>query len=195
MTEILTQAYNPATGVYETFEREPGTAADLEMADLSADDLGCEPGTLYRVVLVDDEDNELAERFVTATGPARPYQPPMQRYELEAWLGDDHELSLDQLNGLLDIANDIEREYPDQEDADLREAALTGAYRAMRGEHNIACRLGQELLTARLSEARALAALRQAALYRIPNDLDSEKGFAEDAGVDRMTVRKWLGKR
>lgn len=194
MTEILTQAQNPSTGVYETIDREPGTAADLANAELSAEDLGCEPGTLYRLVLVDDEDRELDVREVVATGDARPRR--MERHELEAWLGDDlGGLKHDEVTELLGLANDIEARYPDEDAAEERQSALTAAYRLMvESPEDVVDEFAQKLFAARLAEAEVLAAIRQAAIILTPKGW-TENGFANAAGVDRMAVRKWLGKR
>lgn len=120
----------------------------------------------------------------------------MQQYELEAWLGDDHGLTGEQLTELLDQANEIEERYPDEDDQAERDAALTAAYRLMSGEQGaVIDELAKQLTTARAVEARALAGLGQAARILIPAGEMSEAGFANKAGVDRMTVRKWLGKR
>lgn len=194
MTQILTQAFNENTGVYETIEREPGTAADLEIAELSATDLGCEPGVLFRLVLVDGEDRELAVREVAATGDIAP--PAMQRHELVAWLGDNQgDLTDEQVTELLAIAQDIEARYPDKDDVAEREAALTAAYRLMvEDSAAVVAELAEKLLRARLAESESLAAIRQAAIVLTPKDW-TEQGFANAAGVDRMAVRKWLGKR
>lgn len=120
----------------------------------------------------------------------------MQQYELEAWLGDDHGLTGQQLTELLAQANEIEQRYPDEDDQTERDAALTAAYRILRGEQDAVDELAKQLATARAAEARALAGLGQAARMLIPAGEMSEAGFADKAGVDRMTVRRrWLGKR
>ncbi len=120
----------------------------------------------------------------------------MQRYELEAWLGDDlGGLKHDQVTELLMLANDIEARYPGEDDDIDRQAALTAAYRLMvESPEDVVDELAQKLITARLAEAEALAALRQAAIVLTPKGW-TETGFANAAGVDRMAVRKWLGKR
>lgn len=65
---IEVQAWNTATGVYETIDCEPGGHSELIEAELSATDLGCEPGTVYRLQQVDDDDDHVVvnERYVTA---------------------------------------------------------------------------------------------------------------------------------
>jgi hypothetical protein len=122
----------------------------------------------------------------------------MQRYELEAWLGDDHGLTAEQVTELLATAGDIEQRYPDPDDNDERQAALTTAYRLMTGYGQAIVDLNEQLMRARVEEARALAGIRQAALTLIRpggRGIESEQGFALCVGVDRMTVRGWLGKR
>jgi hypothetical protein len=120
----------------------------------------------------------------------------MQRYELEAWLGDDHELTDDQIDELLHTAGEIEEQYPGQDDADDREAALTAAYRLkVEAPEDLVAELAGERTAARVAERKALVALRQIAVTRINNGDATEAGFAQQAGVDRMAVRKWLGKR
>ncbi|MFB6977672.1 hypothetical protein [Streptomyces scopuliridis] len=121
----------------------------------------------------------------------------MQRYELEAWLGDNHGLTEDQVTDLLGHANEIEARYPDPDDQNERDAALEVAYRFTGGDEGVANDVMQELAIARgaaqAAENRALAGLRQAAIMQIPTT-ETESSFARAANVDRMTVRKWLGK-
>ncbi|WP_328313071.1 hypothetical protein OG432_24330 [Streptomyces sp. NBC_00442] len=120
----------------------------------------------------------------------------MQRYELEAWLGDDHGLTDDQIDELLRTADDIAERYPDEDDKDDREASLTAAYRLMtESSEELIAELANERANARLAERKAFVGLRQIAVTRINNDDATEAGFAKQAGIDRMTVRKWLGKR
>lgn len=120
----------------------------------------------------------------------------MQRYELEAWLGDGHGLSDEQLDELLRIADDIAEQYPEEDDVADREAALAAAYRLMvEAPEDLIADLGRERADARQAERKALIALRQIAVTRINNGDATEAGFADQAGIDRMTVRKWLGKR
>lgn len=120
----------------------------------------------------------------------------MQRYELDAWLGDDHGLTEDQIDDLLAAADEIEKRYPDRDDQDEREAALTAAYQLLtEAPEDLIAELAAARVAARTAEIKALAGLRQVALTRISNGDDTEAGFARRAGLDRMAVRKWLGKR
>jgi hypothetical protein len=118
----------------------------------------------------------------------------MQRYELEAWLGDDHGLDEDQMNELLRQADEIEERCDGDED-EMREE-FTAAYRLMvEDADSIVSELSGRRLAAVVEESNALAGLRQAAITLIGRGDATEAGFARQAGVDRMTVRKWLGKQ
>ncbi|WP_331764767.1 hypothetical protein [Streptomyces sp. NBC_01238] len=118
----------------------------------------------------------------------------MQRYELEAWLGNDHGLTDDQIDELLVQADEIDTRCGG--DPDEAREALTAAYRLMREDTDIVvAELAQSLTAARAAELDALAGLRQAAITLIGSGDATESGFAKQAGIDRMTVRKWLGKR
>lgn len=119
----------------------------------------------------------------------------MQRYELEAWLGEDDGLDEEQIDELLRHADDIQERYPDPDHQAEREVALSTAYRLLRLEEEVITELSQERSDARAAESRALAGLRQAAIMLIPNGSRTEAGFARQVGVDRMAVRNWLGKR
>lgn len=116
----------------------------------------------------------------------------MQQCELEAWLGDDHGLDADQMDELLRIAGELEEQYPSEDDRDDREAAFTAAYRLMiEAPEDLVAELAAERTAARAAERKALVALRQVAMTRIGNGDATEAGFAQQAGIDRMTVRKW----
>ncbi|MFD5577286.1 hypothetical protein [Streptomyces pseudogriseolus] len=116
----------------------------------------------------------------------------MQRYELEAWLGDDHGLDEQQLGDLLDEANEIQERYPDPDDQAERDAALATAYRLKtEPAEQVVAEYGQKLTAARAAVAVASAGLQQAAQTAIAKGDFTEAGFARAGGVDRMTVRKW----
>jgi len=118
----------------------------------------------------------------------------MQRYELDAWLGDDHGLNEEQMDELLHLADEIEERCDGDED-EMREE-FTTAYRLMvEDADTIVSELSGRRLAAAAEEAYALAGLRQAAITLIGRGDATEAGFARQAGVDRMTVRKWIGKR
>lgn len=115
----------------------------------------------------------------------------MQRYELNAWLGDDHDLTDDQLDKLLAQADEIEERFPDDDDQPERDAALAAAYQLLTEDADTVV---ADLAAARAAELNALAGLQHIAITRIASGDATESGFARQAGVDRMTVRKWLGK-
>lgn len=69
------------------------------------------------------------------------------------------------------------------------------AYQLMLGQGGVVDEQARKLQRARLDQGDALSGLRQAALTLIPSGADTEAGFARRAGVDRMTVRSWFGKR
>lgn len=117
----------------------------------------------------------------------------MQIHELEAWLGDDHGLDEDQMDELLRQADEIEDRCDGDED-EMREA-FTAAYRLMvEDSGSVVAELANKRLAASVAEANALAGLRQAAITLIGRGDENESSFARKGGVDRMTVRKWLGK-
>lgn len=119
-----------------------------------------------------------------------------QRYEIEAWLGDARdEMTDEQIEAFCRIADEIGERYPDPDDADEREAALITAHQILMGETDVVDELAGSLTRARTAEFRALAGLRQAATMLVPDGRETEAGFARHAGVDRMAVRGWLGKR
>ncbi|MFJ6559934.1 hypothetical protein ACIQMV_08635 [Streptomyces sp. NPDC091412] len=119
----------------------------------------------------------------------------MQMHELEAWLGDDHGLTGEQLAELLAQADEIQERYPDPDNQPERDAALSTAYRILLVQDEVIGELAQQRADARAAELQALAGLRQAALMLISTGSRTEAGFAKQVGVDRMTVRNWLGKR
>lgn len=120
----------------------------------------------------------------------------MQLFELEAWLGDNHGLNDDELTELLDDANEIEDRYPDADDQPERDAALTAAYR-LKSEPvvDVLADFGKQRSDARAAASAASAALQHIARNLASDGTPSEAGFARIANVDRMTVRKWLGKQ
>ncbi|WP_435595848.1 hypothetical protein [Streptomyces albogriseolus] len=117
----------------------------------------------------------------------------MQRYELDAWLGDDHGLNDDQIAELLAKADEIE-ERCDADPDEMREE-LVAAYRLMsEPAGDVVKELADRRIAASVEELYALAGLRQAAIVLIGRGDFTEAGYARAASVDRMTVRKWLGK-
>ncbi|MEV8457695.1 hypothetical protein AB0467_34340 [Streptomyces sp. NPDC052095] len=119
--------------------------------------------------------------------------PHAQRYEIEAWLGDDHGLDDAQIDELVSIADGLAEQHPDGDDS--WEQALVAAYRLMvEPADDVVSDLAERRATAHAAELDALAGLQQAAVILINRGDATEAGFARQAGVDRMTVRKWMGK-
>ncbi len=123
----------------------------------------------------------------------------MRRDELEAWLRDNDKGTVtdEQAAVLLAAADEIEARHP--EASPERAGAFEAAHFLMfNGSAIVVDVLANRLRKARQVEAEALAGLQQAALTVIQpdgRDVESEYGFAKYSGIDRMTVRKWLGKR
>jgi hypothetical protein len=77
----------------------------------------------------------------------------------------------------------------------MAEAALSIAHRLMLEDPTaVVAELSATRTAAQATAAAALAGLRQAASQLIPAGDRTEAGFAREAGVDRMSVRNWLGK-
>ena len=114
----------------------------------------------------------------------------MQPYELDAWLGDT-DLTAEQrttLEGAIDYLNG---RYAGDEDS-IGEG-MSGALTVILGEYTLE-RIGGERWTARAVERDAMARLTGAIIVEAMQGAP-ETTIAERAGVDRMTVRKALGKR
>lgn len=95
------------------------------------------------------------------------------------------------------IAADLATRYPDEADRPAREAARDTARRLLAGDTNTVDELAAELAEVRHREASIKAALGQAARMVIKpgtRGSDSEVAFARRVGVNRLTVRDWLGK-
>lgn len=119
----------------------------------------------------------------------------MQNHEITAWLGNDHTLTDEQLDEFTAAANQIEQQYPDADDQDEAQAGLIAAYRLIvEDQATVVRELAAQLASARRAELLAIAGLKQAANQLIDARLQTEAGFAREAGVDRMTVRAWRGK-
>lgn len=119
-----------------------------------------------------------------------------QLHVLEAWLGDNHGLDEDQLTKLLGTADEIDERYPDEDDQTERDAALSAAYRLMvEPTEDVLADYGKQRSDARAAASVASAALQQAARTVVSDGKLSEAGFSRVANVDRMSVRKWLGKQ
>lgn len=119
---------------------------------------------------------------------------------MEAWLGEDHGLTTEQVAQLTATAREIAARYPDPDDQDERDAALIAAHRLMVEDPRVVVKdVAAELTKARIAEIRALASARQCAVTLIVDDssrgIESAAGFAREMGMSRPSVREWLGKR
>lgn len=95
------------------------------------------------------------------------------------------------------IADDLATRYPDEADQQARQAALNAARRVLAGDTAVVDELAAQLAAARRLEASIKAALGQAGRMVIKPGTrgpDSERAYAQRVGVNRLTVRDWLGK-
>lgn len=95
------------------------------------------------------------------------------------------------------IAADLATRYPDEADREAREAALDTARRLLAGDTTAVDELTAELAAVRRADARVKASLAQAARMVVKpgtRGQDSEVAFGRRVGVNRLTVRDWLGK-
>jgi copper oxidase (laccase) domain-containing protein len=117
-----------------------------------------------------------------------------QHHEILAWLGPAaDELTPEQVDRLAREADDIAAYYPDPDDADQREAALTAACRYLLGELTLE-QAGQERRATQVAEARARTAAIQVAAM-VARDGADKAPTARAAGIDRMTLLRRLGER
>jgi hypothetical protein len=169
----------------------------VDAAD-AAHQSGAIPGSWTRVLAWSDTvEDPTSDNAVHIDEHQTPAPKLTQRYEIEEWLGDDHGLDVDRVTDLVSAADEIACRYPDPDDRDDREAALTVAYRLMvEDPETVVAALRVERERGRL----ALLGLQQAAHTLVEDGatrwsgIRSEAGFARAAGVDRMTVRDWRGK-
>lgn len=95
------------------------------------------------------------------------------------------------------IADALNARYPDEADREERDAAFTTARRLVAGDDSVVDELAAELAALRRAEARTKASLAQAARMVIQPGTrgpHSESAFARRVGVNRLTIRDWLGK-
>lgn len=120
----------------------------------------------------------------------------MQRHEMEAWLGDDHGLTEEQITELMRTADEIGERYPDPDDQEDRDAALYAAYELMvRDQGEVIAEQAGRITYGRTLERRGLAGARQTVITLAAAGPVNESDLARRLGVDRMAVRGWLGKR
>lgn len=112
----------------------------------------------------------------------------MQRYDLDAWLGDfADKLDDDQKDELVRISGDIDTRYDADDPA--RAAAFNAAAQYMFGDTNTDA-AAREYQAAQQARDEALAAAIQVASM---SGL-SERAAADKIGINKRTVRRHLGK-
>jgi hypothetical protein len=121
------------------------------------------------------------------------YDELAERRGVLAWLGEDHGFTGEQVERLVAESAVIAARYPDVDDTDEREAALSAAARYLHGDLDVTS-AGAQLWQARTAAARALAGARQVARMRAL-DGAAKATTAREAGIDRMTLLKDLGLR
>lgn len=112
--------------------------------------------------------------------------------EMTAWLGDT-DLTDDQRDQFPFLWNEVAERYPDPDDHDRRDAALSAAVQYWTDEGALD-RLGDETTRAYAAWQVRVAASCAAAALAI-GDGQSERAASAAAGVDRQTLRKYLGKQ
>lgn len=118
----------------------------------------------------------------------------MQPHEIDAWLGPARDdLSDEQYERFAREADRIAARYPDADDADESSAALSATLAYLLGDSTPES-VAEDLADARRRLSEAMAAAQQVAAMLV-TDGRSEVRAAETMGIDRMTLRKALGKR
>ena len=100
-------------------------------------------------------------------------------------------LAAEQARRFVELWDEINDRYPD--DRNLREAARVGAAYYLAG-YMTPAGISGELEAARKRADEMLAVARAVATLAV-NDGQPEAEVARSVGVDRMALRKWLGKR
>lgn len=123
--------------------------------------------------------------------------------DLMAWLGPAaEELTPEQIERVAEASRDIEQRYPDPDEHEEREAALSAVVQYLLGD-TTAEDAKRELIEARGRERRAYVAALQVAVMMVRDARQAgvserivdKKGKAEACGVDRMSLLKALGER
>jgi hypothetical protein len=116
------------------------------------------------------------------------------RADAEQWLADHRiEMTAAPLKRFAQVWTDLAGRYPDARDTTVRDAALLAAARYLGG-YLTPADIGKTLARARAKADETMAAARQVAVMAV-DDGAAEAVTARDVGVDRMALRKWLGKR
>jgi hypothetical protein len=114
--------------------------------------------------------------------------------DLKAWLGPTvDDLTPEQLEQVAAAARDIAERYPEPDDQDKREAALSATVQYLLGETD-ATEVRRELDAARSRRRTAYTAAVQVAVLMVRAG-GEKKGSAQACGIDRMTLLEALGER
>lgn len=115
-------------------------------------------------------------------------------YSLMAWLGPaTDELTPEQIERVVDASRDIDARYPDTDEEDERQTALSATVQYLLGETTPED-VSRALITARRREREAYVAALQVAVMMVRGGAE-KKGSAIACGVDRMSLLKALGER
>lgn len=126
--------------------------------------------------------------------PETTEDPTLHRDTLESRFGPAlYDLSLEQLATLFEVVAEIHERWCDKDETAERDVATTAAFEHLRGEVPLRER-GHALRRAREAERLAVIASQQAALMSVRAG-QSESTAAQDAGLDRLMLRRMLGKR
>lgn len=116
--------------------------------------------------------------------------------DLMAWLGPAaDELTPEQIERVAAASSDIDRRYPDPDESDLRDAALSAVVQYLLGETTPED-AGRALIEARRGERQAYVAAEQIAVELVRDAGGRDKSAAaRRVGIDRMSLLKALGER
>lgn len=115
-----------------------------------------------------------------------------QRHELTAWLGPAaDEMNPEQIDDFARVVDDIDARYPDPDDQDLRDAAMSAEVQMILGETTPED-AKRRLISARREALRASVAAQQIAV-RLVRSGTEKKAAAEATGISRPTLDKALG--
>jgi len=120
--------------------------------------------------------------------------------DLTAWLGPAAgQLTAEQLERVADESRRIGERYPDPDEQDLRDAALSAVVQYLLGD-TTPDEAARALTDARVAEARAYAAALAVGVALVRDRQQAgqrpdKAGTARTVGVDRMSLLKALGER
>ena len=113
------------------------------------------------------------------------------REQILDWAGGNADLDEEQMDAMVAAWEQVLDLYPDADDQDERDAALTAAMQIILGETTLEDE-GHAAIRAETAAIRARAARAGAIIASVGSD--SEVRLAERAQTTRMTVRRYLGK-